>query len=84
MNVLSSRKTSESIGDFMYDLNNKFNTFYRKHVVLPKEKKTICFKRKFEYFPLKKDWKNTTKNGTDCQLIDHVVQGSVDVNRCPK
>ncbi|MDF9298636.1 cyclic GMP-AMP synthase DncV-like nucleotidyltransferase, partial [Geobacillus stearothermophilus] len=63
----------------MYDLNNKFNTFYRKHVVLPKEKKNDLFQKKnLNISRLKKGLEEyNEEHGTDYQLIDHVVQGSV-------
>src|SRR5690625_5091671 len=64
----------------MYNLENKFNSFYRKHVVLPQTEKSMLFERRnINIKRLKEGLKKYNKErGTDYKLAEEaVVQGSV-------
>ncbi|MBZ5753035.1 nucleotide-binding domain-containing protein [Metabacillus rhizolycopersici] len=63
----------------MYDVSNKFNSFYKNHVVLPKEQKKRLFRLKnLNIDRLKEGLKDyNEENKTNYQIVETVVQGSV-------
>lgn len=63
----------------MYDLNNKFMTFYKKHVVLQGKEKIRLFKLKTLNLDRLKDGlkEYNEENKTNYSIVDTVVQGSV-------
>lgn len=64
----------------MYDLRSKFDTFYKKHVVLPKSEKNELFQKKNINIKRLKDGlkEYNEENSTSYKLAENpVVQGSV-------
>jgi len=64
----------------MYDLQSKFNTFYKNHVVLPKSEKNSLFTKKNININRLKDGliEYNEEKGTDYKLAEEpIVQGSV-------
>jgi hypothetical protein len=63
----------------MYDVSSKFNTFYREHVVLPREEKERLYElSRINIDRLKKGLEEyNEENNTNYKIVDTVVQGSV-------
>lgn len=63
----------------MYDLSSKFNTFYKKYVVLPQSKQNELYEKKDLNIQRLQDGlvEYNEENGTSYSIVESCVQGSV-------